>query len=94
MYKRIGAINGFLWFVFVVLIASPVLDLWWAKFLPVAQGSALLQRAMTDDVRLWEFELVALALLSGVAIVYLAAGYVIFRVTTRQARRLDTLGDY
>lgn len=94
LYKRIGALNTFLGFVFVGLIASPAFDLWWATFLPLAHGSALLQRAMTDGVRLWEFEPVALVLLLGTAVSYLAAGYLIFRLSTRRGRRLGTLGDY
>lgn len=92
--KRIGAVNNFLGFVFVGLIAAPVFDLWWAKFLPLAHGSKLLQRTMTDGVRVWEFEAGALALLLGTEVLCLTAGYLLFRLATRRTRRLGTLGDY
>lgn len=94
LYKRIGAVNQLLGFVFIGLIATPVFDLWWAKFLPLAQGSALLQRSMKDGIRLWEFDPAALAILLGSAVFYLTAGYVVFSLATRRARRLGTLGDY
>lgn len=94
LYKRIGAVNDLLSFVFVGLIAAPVFDLWWAKLLPLAQGSALLQRSMKNGIRIWEFDPVALALLLVVAVFYLTAGYVVFTLATRRARRLGVLGDY
>lgn len=94
LYKRIDAVNSLLGFGFVGLIAAPVFDLWWAKFLPLVQGSALLQRSMKNGIRIWEFDSVALALLLVVAVFYLTIGYVVFSLATRRARRLGTLGDY
>ena len=94
LYKRIGNWLNLLQFGFVVLVAAPVLDAPWTRFLPLAHGSALLQRAMVDGVRLWEFGPVELGLLVAVAAGYLAAGYVVFHYATRRARRLGVLGDY
>jgi ABC-2 type transport system permease protein len=94
LYKRIGNVVNLLQFSFIALISAPVFDLWWAKFLPLAQGSALLQRAMTDGVRLWEFAPADLAVLVGTAAVYLAAGYAALGLAVRRARRLGVLGDY
>jgi len=94
LYKRIDNVTNLFQFGFVGLIAAPALDLGWARVLPLAQGSAMLQRAMTDGVRLWEFEPAALALLVGTAVGYLALGYVAFGLATRRARRLGVLGDY
>ena len=94
LYKRIGNWLNLLQFGFVVLVSAPVLDAPWTRVLPLAHGSALLQRAMVDGVRLWEFGLVDLALLVAVAVGYLAGGYVVFRYATRRARRLGVLGDY
>ena len=94
LYKRIGNWLNLLQFGFVVLVAAPVLDAPWTRFLPLAHGSALLQRAMVDGVRLWEFGLVELGLLVTVAVGYLAGGYVVFHYATRRARRLGVLGDY
>jgi len=43
---------------------------------------------------LWEFSVLDLALLVGVAAGYLAGGYLVFQVATRRARKLGVLGDY
>ncbi|MFB6251987.1 MAG: ABC transporter permease [Halobellus sp.] len=94
LYKRIGNWLNLLQFGFVGLISAPAFDLGWAKLLPLTHGSALLQRAMVDGVRLWEFDVRALALLISVAVGYLGLGYVVFRAATKRARRLGVLGDY
>jgi len=94
LYKQIGNWLNLLQFGFIVLISAPAFDLGWVRFLPLAQGSALLQRAMIDGTRLWEFAPLDLAILVGVAAVYLAAGYVVFELATRRARKLGVLGDY
>jgi len=94
LYKRIGNWLNLLQFGFVVLISAPVFDAPWTRVLPLAHGSALLQRAMVDGVRLWEFGLLDLGLLVGVAGGYLAGGYLVFQYATRRARRLGVLGDY
>ena len=94
LYKRIGSWLNLLQFGFVVLVSAPVFDAPWTRVLPLAHGSAMLQRAMVDGVRLWEFGLVDLGLLVAVAVGYLAGGYVVFHYATRRARRLGVLGDY
>ncbi|GAA0212435.1 ABC transporter permease [Halobaculum roseum] len=94
LYKRVGNWLNLLQFGFVVLVSAPVFDQPWLRALPLAHGSAMLQRAMVDGVRLWEFPLADLALLVAVAVGYLAGGYVVFQVATRRARRLGVLGDY
>jgi ABC-2 type transport system permease protein len=94
LYKQIGNWLNLLQFGFIVLISAPVFELPWTRVLPLAHGSALLQRAMVDGVRLWEFGLFDLGLLVAVAVGYLAGGYVVFHYATRRARRLGVLGDY
>ena len=94
LYKRVGTWLNLLQFGFVVLVSAPVFDAPWLRVLPLAHGSALLQRAMVDGVRLWQFGLGDLALLVAVAAAYLAGGYAVFHYATRRARRLGVLGDY
>ena len=94
LYKRIGNWLNLLQFGFVALISAPVFDLPWTRVLPLAHGSAMLQRAMVDGVRLWEFPLADLVLLVGVAVGYLFGGYLVFQYATQRARRLGVLGDY
>lgn len=94
LYKRIGNWLNLLQFGFVVLVSAPALEISFLSVLPLAHGSGMLQRAMVDGVRLWEFTPTDLALLVAVAAGYLAVGYGVFRVTTDRARRLGVLGDY
>ncbi|MGM0447474.1 MAG: ABC transporter permease [Methanobacteriota archaeon] len=94
LYKRIGNWLNLLQFGFVALISAPVFDLPWTRVLPLAHGSAMLQRAMVDGTRLWEFPLADLALLVAVAVGYLLGGYLVFQLATGRARRLGVLGDY
>jgi ABC-2 type transport system permease protein len=94
LYKRIGNWLNLLQFGFVVLISAPALGVPWLKVLPLAHGSDLLQRAMVDGVRLWEFPPADVALLVAVAVGYLGLGYAVFQASTRRARRLGVLGDY
>ena len=94
LYKRIGNWLNLLQFRFIVLISAPVFELPWTRVLPLAHGSALLQRAMVDGTRLWEFGPLELGLLVAVAVGYLAGGYLVFYYATRRARRLGVLGDY
>ncbi|WP_394742966.1 ABC transporter permease [Natronococcus roseus] len=77
-YKQIGNWLNLLQFGFVVLISAPAFEFGWMRVLPLAHGSALLQRAMVDGIRLWEFSPIDLGLLAGVAVGYLALGYVVF----------------
>jgi len=94
LYKRIGNWLNLLQFGFVVLVSAPSLDVGWLRVLPLAHGSGLLQRAMVDGTRIWEFSITDLGLLVAVAVGYLGAGYVVFQYATRRARRLGVLGDY
>jgi len=94
LYKRIGNWLNLLQFGFVVLVSAPSLDVGWLRYLPLAHGSGLLQRAMLNGTRLWEFAAADVGLLVVVAVGYLGAGYLVFRYATRRARRLGVLGDY
>jgi len=94
LYKRINTWLNLLQFGFILLISAPAFDLGWVKFLPLAMGSSMLQRAMIDGTRLWEFPAADLAVLVGVAVGYLALGYLVFQRSTDRARRLGVLGDY
>ncbi|MFC7138117.1 ABC transporter permease [Halobaculum litoreum] len=94
LYKQIGNWLNLLQFGFVILVSAPALDAPWLSAFPLAHGSGMLQRAMVDGTRLWEFPLADLAVLVAVAAVYMAVGYGVFQAATRRARRLGVLGDY
>lgn len=95
LYKRIENVSQLMQFAFIGLIATPAADGRASlAALPLSQGSALLQAAMTENVRLWEFPVADLAVLVGVGVGYLVVGYVVFHVFVRRARRLGVLGHY
>lgn len=94
IYKRIENVFQILAFGLVGLIAAPVGSNPELKALPLTQGSYLLQHAMQNGVRLWEFPMVELAILAGVALAYLVIGVVFFRMAQRHARKLGVMGQY
>lgn len=93
-YKRIENAFQLVQFGFVGLIAAPVERAEWLKLLPVSHGSYLLRRAMSDGVRLWEFEPTETGLLVVTALSYLFLGYYSFHRAQRIVRRQGSLGQY
>lgn len=94
VYKRIENVSQLMQFVLIGLIAAPVADLAPLRYLPLVQGSAMLQRAMGDGTRLWQFPPVDLLVLVGTGVVYCLLGYGVFRVAARRARREGLMGQY
>jgi len=94
VYKRIENLFGLLNFGLLGLIAAPVDDYPALAALPLSQGSALLQTAMTEGVALWNLPAADLAILAGTAVGDVGAGVVAFRVAEARARRDGLLGQY
>lgn len=94
VYKRIENLFGLFNFGLLFLIAAPVDEYPALAALPLTQGSALLQRAMTDGVALWNLPAIELAILVATAVGYAAVGMVAFRVAEARARRDGLLGQY
>ena len=94
VYKKVGSINGLMQFVLVGLIAAPVAGISWFSFLPLVQGSAMLQDAMRGGTALWEFPPAELGLLVGAGVGYFAIGYLIFSYCERVARSRGVMGHY
>lgn len=94
VYKRIESVFQLLQFAFIGLIAAPVGQYPLLKLAPMSLGSHLLSAAMIRGVRLWEMPAIDLALLVGLAALYLGAGYAVFALLGRRARRLGVLGHY
>ncbi|MFB6187463.1 MAG: ABC transporter permease, partial [Halobacteriaceae archaeon] len=78
LYKRIENVAQIMQFALVGLIAAPVTGYSPLRYLPLVQGSAMLQTAMRKGVQLWEFSLFDVALLVTTAIVYAGLGYLVF----------------
>ncbi len=94
LYKRIENAFQLVQFVFIGLISAPVEAYPVLRWLPLSEGSFLLQRAMSDGVRLWEFPAESLAVLLLTAVGYVALGYLFFHRAQRRARRKGVLGHY
>jgi ABC-2 type transport system permease protein len=94
LYKRIQNVSQLMQFVLIALISAPLAETQALRALPLVQGSAMLQRAMQEGVRLWEFPAADVAVLVGTGVGYLVAGYVIFDRAQRLARRRGVMGHY
>lgn len=94
VYKRIENVSQLMQFAFLGLIAAPVADSALLRYLPLVQGSAMLQQAMRDGVRLWQFTAADLAILIGTGVVYCLAGYYVFTRASDYARRKGVMGHY
>lgn len=94
VYKRIETAFNLVQFVFIGLIAAPVNDYPMLQWLPLVQGSDMLNRAMADGVRLWEFPATELAVLIATAASYLLIGYIVFMHAQHRARHRGVMGHY
>lgn len=94
VYKRIENVFQLVQFAFILLIAAPVEAYPFLRAFPLAQGGYLLQRAMQDGVRLWQFTPADLAILVATAVGYTVVGYLAFQRASDKARRDGVLGHY
>lgn len=94
VYKQIGKVFPLIQLSFVALVALPVEEYALLKLLPLSLGSHLLQRVMTDGLRLWDLPIHDLGFLVGKAIVFLAVGLMVFQFATAKARERGVLGHY
>ncbi len=94
LYKRVQNISQLMQFVLIGLISAPLAETQVLRALPLVQGSAMLQRAMQDGDKLWEFPAADIAILVGTGVGYLAVGYFVFDRAQRLARRRGVMGHY
>ncbi|MHB9286678.1 ABC transporter permease [Halobacteriales archaeon Cl-PHB] len=94
LYKRIENVTQLVQFVLIGLIAAPIAAFDPLRYLPLVQSSAMLQRAMQDGVRLWQFPTSDLAVLVGTGLAYFLLGYVAFNYAVRLARSRGVMGHY
>ena len=94
VYKRIENVTQLVQFVLIGLIAAPVAEIDALGYLPLVESAGLLQRAMQDGVRLWEFPVADLATLVGTGLGYFLLGFLAFRYAGRVARSRGVLGHY
>lgn len=94
IYKRIRSLLQMIQFLFVGFISAPYYDIPLFSLLPVTQGSGMLQRAMIDGIRLWEFSPLELGTLLAVPFGHALIGYTVFYVAQHRARQQGRLDEY
>lgn len=94
LYKRISSVFNLVQFVFLGLVAAPVEQYPLLKYLPLTQGSYLLQLVMEDGHTIWEIPTNELLILGGVAVGYSLLGYVVFDKFVAVARQRGVMGHY
>jgi ABC-2 type transport system permease protein len=94
VYKRIENVSQLMQFAIMGLIAAPIAGYPPLRYLPLVQGSAMLQRAMQDGVRLWEFPTADVAVLVATGVVYSLAGFYAFTRASTYARKKGVMGHY
>lgn len=93
-FKRIENAFQIVQFVLIGLIAAPISDVPLVQWLPLAQGSAMLQRTMAQGASLWALPLEELVVLMVTGVGYLALGFLVFQWCQRWARRAGVMGHY
>jgi ABC-2 type transport system permease protein len=93
-FKRVENAFQLMQFVMIGLIAAPVGQYPLLKWLPLAQGSQILQRTMRDGVSLWNLPAGEIGVLVATAAGYLALGFLAFSYCQRWARREGVMGHY
>jgi ABC-2 type transport system permease protein len=94
LYKRIENVSQLVQFVLIGLIAAPISSFEPLRYLPLVQGSAMLQEAMQDGVGLTQFSTLDLGILVGTGVGYFLLGYLLFNYAGRVARSRGVLGHY
>ncbi|MDQ2051182.1 ABC transporter permease [Natronolimnohabitans sp. A-GB9] len=94
IYKKLDSVSQLMQFVIIGLIAAPSAGSNLLALLPLVQGSSMMQVAMRDGVRLWEFSLLEIGILCGTAIFYSVVGYMVFQFCARVARSRGLMGQY
>lgn len=94
VYKRIENVSQLVQFVLIGLIAAPISSIEPLRYLPLVQGSEMLQRAMQDGLGLADFPTADLAILFGTGVGYFLLGFLVFTFAGRVARTRGVLGHY
>jgi len=94
LHKRLENLIQLVQFGFVGLLGAPVESFPALKLLPLANGSHLLQQAMTQGLRLWELPPEEIAIMTAVSVAYFAIGYYLFQRLLRRARRKGLMAHY
>jgi len=94
VYKKISSIINVTQLIVLGLVGAPLFQSPVLRYLPVAQGSIMLQRAMTGSASFREFPPSDIAILCVVGIVYFGVGYLLFLHFLRLAKSRGVMGHY
>jgi ABC-2 type transport system permease protein len=94
VFKRIQSAFQIFQFVFVACVAVPVTGFAWAKYAPLALGTHLIRRVMTEGAKFWELPAADILTATLVGAGYLVFGLVFFGYCMKAARNKGLLGQY
>ncbi|PSP85405.1 ABC transporter [Halobacteriales archaeon QS_1_68_17] len=94
LYKRISSVFRIAQWSMMGLITAPVIEYPVLKALPISTASLLMQQAMLEGVRFWEFDPTNLAIAVVTTVVYFGIGYTVFGYLRRIAIDRGVLGHY
>jgi len=94
VYKRVSNSLQILNFLFIGLIAAPFDKYPFLRFLPLAQGTNMINEVMTKGVSITDFQLTELFFLIGNSSFYLGLGFIGFKFFEKLAQKRGLLGHY
>jgi len=94
VFKHISNSLQILNFLFIGLIAAPLDRYPFLRFLPLSQGTSMINEVMTKGASITDFPLTDLLFLVGNSFFYLGLGLLGFKLLERTAQRRGLLGHY
>lgn len=94
VYKKVSSLIGIVRLLIMGLVGAPLVDLSFLRYLPVAQGSLLLQETMAGSTSIWQLPVSDLAILCLTGLGYFLLGYAVFLYCLTVARRRGVMGHY
>lgn len=94
IYKKLSSVNQLMQLAIMGLVAASTSNLPLLRVLPLVQGSSMLQEAMREGTRLWEFPVFDLVVLVGTGALYVGGGVLVFLVCSHIARKRGVMGHY
>ncbi len=94
IFKRVQSFFQVITFGVIGLFAVPWETFPWAKYLPFTMGQHVLQKIMTDGVRITQISGVNLMILLVTTVAYIAVGLGLFTLAEKRAKSAGLLGQY
>lgn len=94
IFKKIQNFLQIIQFALIGFIAAPIDELPWAKFLPGALGSNMINKIMVKEYSIVDFSIYQLIELAAIGVLYLVLGSIVYKICERKAMKKGVLGHY